>query len=159
MKTLLLFTSFVIVLFFCCKNDKTRTEHEDKRIFYRILDTTVYTYQKFYILNNEIVLNCLDMENYGYHITKINKQGDSIIDMYLDKELDILKYNKGQIVLYDSYLPNSIQNISLCKHKGSHIWKVIMNGVLYKFSVIDSLDINKTSYQIDTVNYWLRDVE
>lgn len=85
---ILLFVMFTSILWGCCSCKATTKEK--KTVFYGILDDTVYTYQKCYILDSIMVLNYLDMEPYGYHIFSINSQGDSIIDMTFDKEIDLL---------------------------------------------------------------------
>jgi hypothetical protein len=154
-----------IALFFsgCFGNAKnsnissTETVSPKTKTFYRILRDKVFTCQEFKIIDNEIVLNYLDMEWYGYHISAMDNQGDSIMRMSIDKEVDILEYDKGNLKLYGSDLPNSPKNILLRKNNQTHQWDIYMDDALYKYTIIDSLDLQKSGYAVDTVNYWLEE--
>ncbi|MCL2097386.1 MAG: hypothetical protein FWH23_01325 [Bacteroidales bacterium] len=148
------------------ENDNNTHELDNgrnKQIFYRILDNTIYTYQKFVIENRELVLNCLDMDFYGYHISNIKEQGDTIITMTFDKIIgDVYDYiEERRLILYDSPLPNPIKKMTLHKDRSTFIWKIFENenNKPYKFLVIDSIDVEKSGYILDTVNHWLDDIE
>ena len=70
MRMLLFVISVSLLLGYCsCK----RAPRKERIIFYGVLDSTIYTYQKFYIVDNQIALNYLDMEPYGYYISSINR--------------------------------------------------------------------------------------
>lgn len=154
---MLLFVILASVLLGCCSSKKTAKE--ERTVFYGILDDTVYTYQKFYILDSTKALNYLDMESYGYHIFSVNYQGDSMIEMVFDKEIDILQYKMSKIVKYYNGGPNSVKKMLFRRVESSNTWEILMDGELYKYSVIDSLDVGKSKFVVDTVNHWLDDVE
>lgn len=154
---ILLFVILASVLLGCCSCKETNKE--EKSVFYGILDDTVYTYQKFYILDSKMALNYLDMESYGYHIFSINYQGDSMIEMAFDKEVDLLQYKMSKSVKYYNGGPNTVKKMLFRKVKYSNTWEILMDGELYKYSVIDSLDIGRSGLVVDTVNHWLDDVE
>ena len=126
----------------------------DQQIFYPIFSDTIYIYRRFCIINNELVLNYLDMESDGYQ--GVIEREDSLINITVHKRLSLSDYDEGEIVLYDfgdSYAPKTI---SLIKDKKSYVWKILMDGKPYKFdAVVDSLDMHKSKYYIDTTNYWL----
>lgn len=156
MRMLLLVVSVSLLLACCsCK----MAEGKERVVFYAILDSTIYTYQKFYIIDSQIVLNYLDMEPYGYHISSIKQQGDSIIEMIFDKEVDLLQYEMGKIVQYINVAPNATKRLMLKRNKSSCSWQIFVNGDLYKYLVVDSLDLYKYSFAVDTINHWLDDVE
>jgi len=138
-----------------------KVDLQQVRVFYRFFKDEVLTYQRFSIVNNKIVLDYLDMDFYGYHISHIDHQGDSVIRMTFDKEINLLDYDDGKLVLFDSYLPNAPRNMNMLKNTRSHVWEIYINDdtTPYKFLVIDSLDLKKAGYKVDTVNYWLYDVE
>jgi len=183
MKKLIIFLIVAAVVSSGCGNRQPKVENENaieishengnnnhefdngrnKQVFYRILDNTVYTYQKFIIENRELVLNCMDMDFYGYHISNIKEQGDTIITMTFDKVIgDVYDYiEEGKLNLYDSPLPNPIKKMTLHKDRNTFIWKIFENdkNKPYKFLVIDSIDVAKSEYILDTVNHWLDDVE
>lgn len=154
---MLLFVISVILLLgsYSC----TTAPSQERIIFYGVLDSTIYTYQKFYIVDNQIALNYLDMEPYGYYISSINRQGDSIIDMSFDKEIDLLQYEMGNIMQYTNVAPNATKRLMLKRNGHSHSWQMFINGELYKYLVVDSLDLYKSGFAVDTINHWLDDVE
>jgi hypothetical protein len=144
------------------ENNSKFGENENKQIFYRVLNNTVYTYQKFIIENRELVMDFMDMDSYGYHILSIKEQGDTIITMTFDKEFNPWDYiEKGQLKLVDSYLPNAPKTMTLHKDRSTFIWKIFINkdNEPYKFLILDSINIKESGYFLDTVNHWLDDVE
>lgn len=154
---MLLFVLSVSLLLGSCSC--TTAPSQERIIFYGVLDSTIYTYQKFYIVDNQIALNYLDMEPYGYYISSINRQGDSIIDMSFDKEIDLLQYGMGNIMQYTNVAPNATKRLMLKRNGHSHSWQMLINGELYKYLVVDSLDLYKSGFAVDTINHWLDDVE
>lgn len=99
------------------------------------------------------------MEPYGYYISSINRQGDSIIDMSFDKEIDLLEYEMGNIMQYTNVAPNATKRLMLKRNEHSYCWQMLINGELYKYLVMDSLDLYKSGFAEDTINHWLDDVE
>lgn len=156
MRMLLFVISVSLLLVYCSYKMVPRKE---RIIFYGVVDSTIYTYQKFYIVDNQIALNYLDMEPYGYYISSINRQGDSIIDISFDKEIDMLQYEMGNIMQYTNVAPNATKRLILKRNGHSCSWQMLINGELYKYLVVDSLDLYKSGFAVDTINHWLDDVE
>jgi hypothetical protein len=125
-------------------NDKKTDNKENVRIFYRILEDIVYTYQTYKIIENEIIENELDMDYYTFHISKITIKPDTIIMIF-----DITDINREE----DFFIINTTHLIK----NNKYYWKVFFNENFeepYKYDLIDSLDIQKSGYFVDYDSHW-----
>jgi uncharacterized protein YcfL len=125
-------------------NDTKTDNKENARIFYRILEDTVYTYQIYKIIENKLVENELDMDYYTFHISKITIKPDTIIMIF-----DITGIDKGE----NFFIINTTHLIK----NNKYYWKVFFNENFekpYKYDLIDSLDIKKSGYFVDYDSHW-----
>lgn len=158
MRTILLILGILSVLTSCGRTTK-QVACAEKRTFYVVGENdTVLTYQKFVIEKQEFVFDRLDMEWYANHLSTYHEEGDSLIELYFDKVINTDEYERGNIVLYEEATP-IVKKSVLRKNRHSHIWERWDDGELYKYRLIDSLDIQKSGYPVDTVNHWLDDAE
>jgi hypothetical protein len=118
------------------------------KTFYRILDNVVYTYQIYKIVDSEKVLDYLDMEWVEYKIDNVNIGTDTIKIIFKTVE----NVEDGFFIIHNT-------NLILRKN---YMWNVYFNDDFdnpYKYTLIDSLDLLKSDYAIDTLNHWLDEVE
>ncbi|MFR7680994.1 MAG: hypothetical protein ACLU18_14830 [Bacteroides thetaiotaomicron] len=72
----------------------------------------------------------------------------------------MLQYEMGNSVRYTNVAPNATKRLILKRNGHSCGWQMLINGELYKYLVVDSLDLYKSGFAVDTINpHWLDDVE
>ena len=158
MRTLLVVLNILSILAPCATFGK-EIPNKEKRTFYAIGENdTVLTFQIFVIEKNEFVFDELDMEWYANHLSNIYEEGDSLIELYFDKVINTDEYKRGNIVFYEEATP-IIKKTVLRKNSHSAIWERWDDDESYKYRLIDSLDIQRSGYAVDTVNHWLDDVD
>lgn len=158
MRTILLVLGILGVLTSCGRTTK-QVASAEKKTFYVIGENdTVLTYQKFVIEKQGFVFDRLDMEWYANHLSTYHEEGDSLIELCFDKVINEDGYERGNIVLYEETAP-IVKKSVLRKNRHSLIWERWDDGELYKYRLIDSLDIQKSGYPVDTINHWMDDAE
>jgi hypothetical protein len=134
---------------------KTINNFQNKQ-FYRYFNDTVYLLREFKIIQNKYVIDLLDMDYFMFHIAKFEMTGDSILILFVDKECDYIRYFlHDEIQTYD-IISKGREKMTMVKNRQTNIWRTYFNDHFeypYKYELIDSVDMVKSNYWIETEDW------